>query len=513
MGNCGSTENPVPRNSCYTSIGEEAPRMDGFCTTIGPAGNGTRNNYCRAISDAGEFITGNTSGTCLYNSCRPGHQVSKAGCCKGCCGIAGGGLQCVRASFTGDVTTCCFNDLACNENVAIQNNPLCFSDTALQNTCPDGSGGTVNARSIVGRGCRDQLFQYCTGTLPNDDPNSTAWKDRWTEGPYNRTCHYALVRNLYHLGGSNQCFVPPLPNPNVCDLPAFPGAEFDSAGYFWGQQLISKVMERLEEQGSRLGALPGFPDYDPFQDYLRNAVCCPYPGVCDSGLKNRCADVSAQRLSLNPTLAQWCGCHLSPEVYQEYTRRYNITPECTPMCNRDGAVAQVGVNGQPVQCRQDICLIDNISVNLINSELGGGVQFNQICGTCPNGQCSCVVADNAVSVINSQLQNFIPVQQGCGNLLCSQANPDPDGPETIPVPCNQLGTNPFEQVQEANRLLNEEATKTSRFWTVVVILIGLVIIFLLIFFFYPRTRVTVASVQDKYGAQVDTFIDQFLAAN
>ena len=50
----------------------------------------------------------------------------------------------------------------------------------------------------------------------------------------------------------------------------------DSDGYFWGQQLISATLQKYTAQGFVIGALPGSPGYNPFQDFLYSTVCCPF---------------------------------------------------------------------------------------------------------------------------------------------------------------------------------------------------------------------------------------------
>lgn len=484
--NCGSHSSPQTDNLCHVSVGDLEPNpMPGFCTLLGPAGDSYRNSFCNQMSTAGEWGDPSTDeNNCSYNDCN-GFQDFGFGCCDGCCGIIGGGVKCRRLSFTGDPVTCCLNDLDCSSDSS-NTNPLCFSDAAKQNTCADGQNGQPNYRSIVSLNCQGALQQYCTGTLPSDDPNSTAWLSRWTvNNGGTGSCAYAIGRNIFQAGGTGHCFTPPTPIPGICSAP--PPLPIDSEGYFWAQQLISSALAKYSEQGFTLGSLPGFPGYNPFQDFLYSNICCPYPGLCQNGLDIACSTTTAQRISLNPNVAQWCGCHLPAGEYQSYSVLYNIPPECTPMCNRAGTVPIVGINATPVTCQQNVCLIDNVTVNLINSQIGNGINFTQVCGNC-SGQCSCVVANTTIDIANSTIGgNLVPINEGCGNFNCMQTNPGTTGPSMIPVPCGTTaGFNPYAQYQAEVAAEQAAANKSAIFWTLVAIGAALFVIFLIIFFIHPN---------------------------
>jgi len=477
-------------NLCNVNLGEQMTEpMPGFCTLLGVGGNSYRSDFCAAMSNKGEWGDPETyNNRCSYNDCNR-YQDIGFGCCGGaCCGIVGGGLLCTRQSFTGDPVTCCFNDLQCSDDNPNDNPAKCFSDSAKQNTCANGIGdGVPNYRSLVSQDCKDVLFQYCTGTLPSDDdPNSTEWLDRWTQnGGGTGSCSYALARNLYQVNGTGHCFTPPIPIPGICSIdPVYP---VDSDGYFWGQQLISATLQKYTAQGFVIGALPGSPGYNPFQDFLYSTVCCPFPGLCQDGLELACSTYTAQRLSLNPAVAQWCGCHLPDGEYEEYSVKYNIPPQCTPMCNREGTIPIVGINTSPVLCEQDICLIDGVTVNLISSQIGGGINFNQICGNCPNSQCSCIISNTTVDIANSTIGgNVVPVREGCGTLTCTQTNPGTTGPATITVPCGTTGYNPYAEYDAQVTAAQTSANKSSFLWTLLIIGIVLILIFLIILFLNPN---------------------------
>lgn len=493
--NCGKNfPYPCPDNQCNicnVSLGAQMPdALPNFCTLRGFGGNNQRATYCQKMSKAGEWGDPfDIHNGCKYNDCNNYQQV-ETGCCDGCCGIIGGGLLCTRQSFTGDPLTCCLNDYSCNST-----NSACFSDDTQQNTCADGTLGTgsfegqyvPNYRSLVSPDCQDVFLQYCTGNLPDDDQNSTDWLDRWTTNNGGiGSCANILARNMFATSGHTCGTVPPI-TPGICSIN--PPLPINSQGYFWAQNLVSETMAKYAAQGFEIGTLPGFPGYNPFQDFLYSNVCCPYPGLCQDGLNIACARYTSQRISLNPAVSQWCGCHLPDAEYQSYSAKYNIPPECTPMCNRSGTIPIIGINATPVLCKQNICLIDGVTVNLINAQIGGGIDFDQVCGNCGGGaQCSCIVSDTTVDISNSTIGgNVIPVSEGCGALTCSQTNPGTTGPSTITVPCGTTaGFNPYAQYEAEVAAAQAAAKKDSFLITLIIIGAALVIIFLIILFIHPN---------------------------
>lgn len=481
--NCASKPQPDTSNICNVSVGNYEPSpMPHFCTLEGVGGDSHRRDFCSQMSVAGEW--GNPQATdtggCAYNDCN-NYQDIGSGCCNGCCGIVGSKLKCQRLKFTGDPITCCFNNYECN---TANNN--CFSDSKQQNTCADGQNGQPNYRSIRSSDCQDALYQYCTGTLSTDDYNSVEWLSRWApNGDPNasNSCVTALRYNIFSVD-SNPCYQGLPPEAGVCNNPVI--EPINSSGYFWASSVVSGALQHYQDNGFQIGTLPGLPGYNPFQDLLYNQVCCPYPGVCQAGLAQACSTSTAQRMSLNPLLTQWCGCHLPTTEYQSYSVQYNIPPQCTPTCNRYGNIPLVGINAQPINCTQDICLIDDITVNLINSTVAGGLNFNQICGNCgAEAQCSCIVSNDTVDVENSTVGgNFVPIAEGCGSVSCTQPNPSSvAGPAVLNVPCNSGTINPYTEY-EAELAANQElAYRIGMIETILVVLVVLVLIFLGLYFF------------------------------
>lgn len=491
VGDC-SLVPPDASNVCNYSIHSYAPVMPNFCTLAGIGGNDTRSNWCSKMSNSDEWKTGPASegevGSCNYNDGYP-YEQQLGHCCSCpnvdviylCCPILGANLRCQRQAFTGDPISCCFNNYNCGYQ-----DIKCFSDLARQNTCSDGSDGR-NYRDITSSDCKDVLFNYCTGTLPGDDYDSTTWLNRWTVPTSGgNSCYDALKYNIF--SNDNEQF----PNcqkgldsiPGLCNIPI--ASPISNSGLFWSQSLITSVMKHYQDNGYIIGAPPNSPSYNQFEDFLYNKVCCAYPGVCPSSLRNICLIHTAQRISSQPNLMNWCGCSLPSAEYDTYNNLYNIPRECSPSCNRPSIIPQTTVNNVPITCKQTVCIIDDITVNIVNSQISGGIDFAQICGNCGDGGCTCIIDNNTVDVNNSTINGqFIPIGEGCGTTNCISANDTSMGPDKVATTCSNQ-TNPFEQYQE--QIDQKEAS--SRRWGALItfIIIVIIIIIISLFIYFGRRK-------------------------
>src|SRR5689334_17290876 len=121
MGNNCNKPPPSPTNQCNVEIGQDYT-LANFCTLEGVGGNSYRETWCEKLGSPGEWGVGNSNaGSCAYNDCQPYIDVG-AGCCRGCCGIAGAKVGCQRKAYNGNPVQCCLNDYTCNSD----NNALCF---------------------------------------------------------------------------------------------------------------------------------------------------------------------------------------------------------------------------------------------------------------------------------------------------------------------------------------------------------------------------------------------------
>lgn len=473
INNCVPPPNPNTTNVC-NGYGERY-ELPGFCTISTGAGNSIRDAWCEKLGSPGEWEVYGNSKSCTYNICYPYADDNKE-CTNGnkSCPIQyGDGVICQRVGYNGDPVTCCLNDYDCNGE-----NNLCFSDSAMKNTCDP------NYRNVAEGGCPQVIIEYCSGTLPTDDYSNTDWINRWinpdgSEVP--NSCLYALQRNIFNTGACTTG--PPITGNCNENLP-----ELSSQGVAVGQQLMAQVLQHYKDNGFVIGSLPGSVTYNPLQDFLYSNVCCPYSILCQNGLNNICNSFTSQQASLVPSIGNWCGCYLDQTQYETYSARYNIPTSCTPVCNRASAIPLVSGNGEPIKCEIDICLIDNITVNIANSQINGGIDITQICGNCgPNAQCSCIIDNDTIDINNSFITGNVSINESCGNFICPQPQDLPGVSTYVPIPCNS-SSNPFEQYEQNVTIAQETASQRSYFWTILIVIIILLIIIMLFFFLRPTRK-------------------------
>lgn len=362
--------------------------------------------------------------------------------------------NCQRNSFNGDLITCCLNNYTCNTN----NDSLCWSDSERQETCDP------QYRQQQAPGCDEPMRQYCSGA--DLDVNDTSWTERWTSGP----CHQYLVNKLFY--NSNQCSnVIPVPNLSLSTCNVRYDNLYSAEGMYTAKLLMQDVLNNYHNQESL------FKNND-FTNLIFNNVCCPFGGVCDIGLDDICASVNTQVLESNPSLTKWCGCHLTLENYQNYSTMYNIPQECTPMCNKDGVVGFGGPDGNAIACERNICLIDNVSLNLTNTKVGDSVDFNQVCGACTGGNCYCVISNTTVNLNDSTVGGrVIPVNNNCSNVSCNTNNNTDIGPSIVSGQCNvPNGLQVFQNIKDE---LDSSTGRTALIVTIVIIVLGILFILLL----------------------------------
>ncbi len=178
-------------------------------------------------------------------------------------------------------------------------------------------------------------------------------------------------------------------------------------------------------------------------------ACSANPGVCDSSLDQICSkmsrdDIAAAGDNLSDPSQQLlyaaCACHLSGSQYSQYAGiidegSYN---ECDPLCLGPTAIKK-GVDGQTVECDETNCVIDDVTINIIDSNTGN-IDFNQVCGG--TGGSNCYFSDDNVLSQSSQTGS-INFSQNCNSCFVYQDG-NPYNP--TPVSCDGSGSTPLDPV-------------------------------------------------------------------
>ena len=186
------------------------------------------------------------------------------------------------------------------------------------------------------------------------------------------------------------------------------------------------------------------------QAYLGNilAQCAKYPAACDAQMKQLCSAMTRNDVlnaydglinnQNNWNIVAACGCHLPDDQYTEYGK-FGIDEKyydsCDPLCKLNPAIPKAtcdgeGKNCQPWPCEQTICIIDNVTVDVMNSDIKGGINFNITCGGCDKkaGGCLCVFSDITVFSEASRVGS-IDFNMHCGGQ-CAVADPNRPGAYT-----------------------------------------------------------------------------------
>jgi len=190
--------------------------------------------------------------------------------------------------------------------------------------------------------------------------------------------------------------------------------------------------------------------------------------LCDEQYKqfqNKNSDLKGQKLintfrneiSQSPTLLSYCGCFAPvPEFFSSRINGFSSSPgdsPCDPLCYNNQVFklydfsvtkgGQIEGGGTIKECNDQICVIDNNSINSLNSN--GNINFNQTCKGCleKNSGCLCFLdvstkgLVNKVTSGNNGMVSQINYQQNCpGNSVCFKYN---DG-EIEEVECNKINT-------------------------------------------------------------------------
>lgn len=380
-------------------------------------------------------------------------------------------VTCTRTAFTGDPSQCCMQDYQCTGAISSNSliNQSCFTGGNNSQTCPP------QFRSVSQPLCFPFTNSFCLGQdLAPTDPT---WLERWQTSSQSATlppCQQFLYRQLF--GDTVNCIVDPT---------TLKGANIQAPGFDNGIALMTQVFEKYAAQGFTLGAIPGATGYDPAQETFRQ-ICLAFPGLCKQGLLTRCQAETANSISRDPGSAPFCGCYLPQSEYEIYQNLYQIPPQCTPTCAKVNTIPLVEDDLITVRpCTESSCLIDQININLVSSNVNGDINFVQLCSNCgPGSTCTCIIANNTISAAQSQISD-INITEICGSgTVCYLNNPvEGASPPFLEIPCDVQITpsnNPFEQeITARQQALNDFFIRVT---------VGIFLVILVLIIFYVATR-------------------------
>jgi hypothetical protein len=395
------------------------------------------------------------------------------------CYINNAGLQAVyqRASFHADPLTCCLKNNVCNSDAY-----SCYEREDYERTC------APEYRDVVSDPCYAIIEPICA------EPDN--WLQPITANGVSMTCNQYIDHLIGQYGPNDEkrCLnISSLQN-NVqgcqpIDLQIFiPNAK----GYSQAKDIINRVISKYNNQGYRLGADIGDADYGPFQDAIKQ-TCCKYPDLCKTNIIENCQSIDPLRINYKPREKEWCGCYLPDSAYEKYINVYGINKECTPYCNGIDNIPTTNVSGSGIPCRQNVCLIDDVTINIINSDIGQ-INIGNFCGGCQSANqsafissCICIIDNNTINIINEKIGGQVNIVNQCGSTKCTKtATPEQINkglPSFLDIPCDSSPDfDPFIQYEQKQE--QERIAKNSNFITIFLIALFVVLaIFFLILFF------------------------------
>ena len=126
------------------------------------------------------------------------------------------------------------------------------------------------------------------------------------------------------------------------------------------------------------------PGYSTFQNELLNLCLNPQlPGICNEALTSYCTAFTRNQVAASPILRSFCGCYAAPDpTILSATQQ----PSCDPICNLASTVQKAdATTGTFLTCPDNICVINNVTIDVANSNIPNGVNFSNICPACGSG--------------------------------------------------------------------------------------------------------------------------------
>lgn len=438
MGCSGSaTGNPNPENFCRSNdtlfMEEDVPLACFFTTEVGAYCDGRTQTPFGVVNGSTEWIrSGPGAGCGVCSSCKGLEQGNGGGLCgfgTGSCSWAGTRQRCRRVAFNGNPLACC------RRSRFIQGDTLfCFDDGSKARTCQP------QHRGFAQPACTGLMATYCS------DDTETPYQTKWIGTDTTKDC-LRFVKE------------------NAGNLP------------FYGPVITAMVQRYLITENNEITSFQTHgSQWDPFITRIVD-ICRENPGACDSILRQKCSGVTRTELSNNVNLAGLCGCFM-PDIEYESNSQFGIQRECDPVCALGTAVhLHDTTTSNPsafIKCTQSICVIDDVTLNILAGSVTGDISFSQACSSCSdgggNGSCRCYITDTTITAIDSLIGN-VSFQQQCGNTpLCYRKAP------VLGAPPIQIDCASGVDVKGGSTSASNRVNPTRTLWVVLGILILLIVI-------------------------------------
>jgi hypothetical protein len=268
----------------------------------------------------------------------------------------------------------------------------------------------TNKTSLVEAEQSGDYYAYFIGTITNIVQNTTS-----------NTTTYSFTVNLSQISEVNYSVTPT----TFVYIP--------SSGYYFQFQYLYPEGDIWVGSVNTLSNPKEF-GYRPFLDLLLDA-CKSMPGVCEPVQSYMCNQCNRDQITSSNAFLTFCGCVSNPVLTNNtfYNNTMsNFDPACDPLCTNSKAIQNVDTTtGITDQCNANVCVIDNVSINAVNTTFGQLPSFTQVCPACADGTGNCVCIINAnfsnISSIagydGNPINDYPRFLQVCPNAQCFATNP------------------------------------------------------------------------------------------
>lgn len=231
--------------------------------------------------------------------------------------------------------------------------------------------------------------------------------------------------------------------------------------------------------------------YKPFLDTLLDA-CKSMPGVCEPVQSYMCNQCNRDQISGSNAFLTFCGCNSNASrtsnTFYSNTMS-NFDPACDPLCTNSRAIQNVDTTtGITQQCNANVCVIDNVNIDAVDTTFGQLPSFTQVCPACADGTGNCVCIINAnfsnISSIagydGNPINDYPRFLQVCPNAQCFVTDPTTGLYQEID--CTQSLTNKSGQL--LSNVVKDIGTPVKFPLWIVVICGVLLFVIILVFFSY-----------------------------
>ena len=307
-------------------------------------------------------------------------------------------------------------------------------------------------------------------TLVTCDPQFASFSSNTCDGPMAGLC--STPENYYNLGGI-------VDNTNFKQWKSSKGGTPGSC-YNYAVASASESGKLLTLEQSLMSLNRKYPINalgDAPQDIIDawlgiEDACSLNIGLCDATLSTICQGFTRDEISKagenlsdpsNQILYAACACHLPATQYLDYAGiieegAYN---ECDPLCLGPSAIHKGTATGQEATCKETNCVIDDVTINIINSQTGD-INFDQICGD--GSGSNCYFSDINVFEEASTVGN-IDMSQNCSACFVYSSD-NPYNP--TPIDC-RTGGKPVPPVPTAgpgwSKIFKEIGEQLRGSWT------------------------------------------------